>query len=132
SFLYLSACVTSSHTSLCYLFYSSADPRDLHSFPTRRSSDLREILRHLEAAEAARWALEAAAAADGAATSGPGPSRVRRPRGLEGAALQLSLFDTASHPIVQELAALDVDAMTPLEALNVLARFVQRARGGER
>ncbi|MBO2520389.1 MAG: DNA mismatch repair protein MutS [Firmicutes bacterium] len=103
----------------------------LAGLPAEVIERAREILRHLEAAEAARWALEAAAAADGAATSGPGPSRVRRPRGLEGAALQLSLFDTASHPIVQELAALDVDAMTPLQALNVLARFVQRAREGE-
>src|SRR5437660_11704361 len=28
-------------SSVTLFFYSSADPRDLHSFPTRRSSDLR-------------------------------------------------------------------------------------------
>src|SRR5690606_41352040 len=28
------------HMYLCFLFYSYADPRHLHSFPTRRSSDL--------------------------------------------------------------------------------------------
>src|SRR5205823_10320465 len=34
--------------NLCYLFfffYSSGDHRDLHSFPTRRSSDLQRVLR---------------------------------------------------------------------------------------
>src|SRR5437763_17171421 len=27
----------------CFFFYSSGDPRDLHSFPTRRSSDLHPV-----------------------------------------------------------------------------------------
>src|SRR5438874_9219692 len=31
------------HFSLSFFFYSYADPRDLHSFPTRRSSDLQTL-----------------------------------------------------------------------------------------
>src|SRR5699024_11849054 len=39
------SCVSISHSSHClpsllFFFYSSRSPRDLHSFPTRRSSDL--------------------------------------------------------------------------------------------
>src|SRR5947199_9501085 len=39
--------------SFCFFFYSSAYPRDLHSFPTRRSSDLggTALLRCLPALE---------------------------------------------------------------------------------
>src|SRR5207302_11115176 len=36
---------THSHYTLFFFFYSSGHPRDLHSFPTRRSSDLRHPTR---------------------------------------------------------------------------------------
>src|SRR5690606_40537305 len=48
----LSSILSSLHTSttwffplLAFLFYSYGDPRDLHSFPTRRSSDLEDLRR---------------------------------------------------------------------------------------
>jgi DNA mismatch repair protein MutS len=42
---------------------------------------------------------------------------------------QLTLFtgDAASHPVVEEIRGLDLDAMTPLEALNRLAELQRRA-----
>ena len=46
------------------------------------------------------------------------------------AALQLPLFEPirAPHPLVEELKALDVLTLTPLDALNRLAHLVERAR----
>jgi len=45
---------------------------------------------------------------------------------------QLALFDAAAppppHPAVTQLAALDVDEMTPMQALTMLASLVQQAR----
>src|SRR5690606_39675569 len=35
---------TASPPRLLFLFQSSADPRELHSFPTRRSSDLQQLV----------------------------------------------------------------------------------------
>jgi hypothetical protein len=40
---------------------------------------------------------------------------------------QLGLF-AAPHPVVERLAAVDVDSMTPLEALTLLARLKEEAR----
>ena len=40
---------------------------------------------------------------------------------------QISLFDTlAEHPILVELAQLDVYNMTPMQAMNVLVEFKQK------
>jgi len=44
---------------------------------------------------------------------------------------QLALFESAPNPLLQELAALDVEAMTPLEALNKLAEMRAKAKGRE-
>jgi DNA mismatch repair protein MutS len=44
-------------------------------------------------------------------------------------ARQLSLF-AAPSPLVEELAALDIDALTPLEAMTRLYELRERARGG--
>jgi DNA mismatch repair protein MutS len=47
-----------------------------------------------------------------------------------GAADQLALFAApAEHPLVGELRALDVDGLTPRQALDALARLVARAKG---
>ena len=46
----------------------------------------------------------------------------------EGGVLQLSLF-APEHPLVEELKALDVLSLTPLQALNTLAALVDRAKG---
>jgi DNA mismatch repair protein MutS len=45
-----------------------------------------------------------------------------------GPALQLPLFAPAGHRVVRELAALEPDRLTPLEALAILARLVDEAR----
>src|SRR5690606_4655854 len=41
---------------------------------------------------------------------------------------QLGLFPAGPHPLVERIAALDVDRLTPIEALNLLAELVQQAR----
>jgi DNA mismatch repair protein MutS len=41
---------------------------------------------------------------------------------------QLGLFPPAHDPLLRELAALDLGAMTPLQALNLLADWQQRLR----
>jgi DNA mismatch repair protein MutS len=38
---------------------------------------------------------------------------------------QLSLFGTAESPVVERLKRLDVDAITPIQALNVLSELKQ-------
>jgi DNA mismatch repair protein MutS len=45
-------------------------------------------------------------------------------------ARQLSLFAAAPSPLVEELTALDIDALTPLEAMTKLYELRERARGG--
>ena len=49
-------------------------------------------------------------------------------------ARQLGLFSppaAAAHPLLAELGELDVDALSPLEALNQLAAWKQRLGTGE-
>ncbi len=55
------------------------------------------------------------------------------PRAAAGAAAmpqspQLGLFPHAADPLLKELAALDVSALTPLQALNLLAEWQQRLK----
>ena len=40
---------------------------------------------------------------------------------------QLSLFGPEIHPLIEEIKALDVDSISPLEALNKLYELKQRA-----
>jgi DNA mismatch repair protein MutS len=42
--------------------------------------------------------------------------------------VQLGLFAPVSHPLADELAALDLTYLTPIEALNLLAKFQERLR----
>jgi DNA mismatch repair protein MutS len=42
---------------------------------------------------------------------------------------QLALFPPAEHPVVEELRALDVDGLTPRQALDALVRLQARAKG---
>jgi DNA mismatch repair protein MutS len=42
---------------------------------------------------------------------------------------QLALFAPAESRVIEELRTLEVDRMTPVEALNALARVVARLRG---
>ena len=64
---------------------------------------------------------------DGQRATGNGERGRRRPGGPPAA--QLPLFGTRP-PLLDELAGLDVDAMTPLEALTRLYELRERARGG--
>jgi hypothetical protein len=41
-------------------------------------------------------------------------------------ATQLPLFETARHPVLTELGALDLNSVSPLEALNQLAAWKRR------
>jgi hypothetical protein len=50
-------------------------------------------------------------------------------RSLRPESPQLGLFAAAPHPAVERLAQLDVNAMTPLEALTTLASLVEQTRG---
>ena len=58
---------------------------------------------------------------------GPGSSMATR-KGTD-SVQQLGLF-AAHHPVVDELAGMNTDSMTPLEALTHLSRLVTRARQG--
>lgn len=40
---------------------------------------------------------------------------------------QLSLFENEQHPVIKELKQLDVNTITPLEALNIIAELVKKA-----
>jgi len=44
---------------------------------------------------------------------------------------QMNLFAPAESRVLEELRTLDVDRLTPVEALNALARMVGRLRQGE-
>jgi DNA mismatch repair protein MutS len=43
--------------------------------------------------------------------------------------VQLKLFDTEPHPVVEELKSLDLDEMTPIQALNKLNELKKRVEG---
>jgi DNA mismatch repair protein MutS len=51
-------------------------------------------------------------------------------READGDPRQLGLFAPAAHPLAVELAALDLAHLTPIEALNLLAKWQERVRGG--
>jgi len=42
---------------------------------------------------------------------------------------QLTLFEITEHPVVEELKGLDVDDLSPRQALDMLAALQKRARG---
>ncbi len=45
---------------------------------------------------------------------------------------QLTLFEIAEHPLVEELRTLDVDDITPRQALDMLAKLQRKAKGGKK
>lgn len=66
--------------------------------------------------------------------SGPAPDaamprRERRTSTAAALAPQLALFAPQPHPVVEQLKSVDVNNMTPLEALRVLADLAAEARG---
>ncbi len=76
----------------------------------------------LERAKQVLWSLEERNHVGGAGLP-PAP----RPRSVPPAD-QLALFGGAPDPVVEELRSIDVDRMTPLEALSRLAELQRRAR----
>ena len=90
----------------------------LAGLPARVIARAREVLRELEAERTVEQ-LEAHPTAEA------NPARV-------GAAEdeQLGLFAPARHPIEAELAGLELESLTPLEALNRLAEWKRRWGGG--
>ena len=90
----------------------------LAGLPDRVIRRAREILHALESSEEQRLAKEAAAAAR---DEPPRPGlRVESDSPLPA---QLPLF-VPTHPVIERLRSLDVNRMTPLEALNLLAELV--------
>ncbi len=61
--------------------------------------------------------------------SGASDTSLRAPD-ADGEPAQVSLLDTAGSALARELAALDPDTLTPLEALNLLYRLKKIAEGG--
>jgi DNA mismatch repair protein MutS len=60
-----------------------------------------------------------------------GTARLAHSRDSGRGAAQMSLFVPEESRIIEELRALDVDRMTPMDALNALAAFVVRLRQGD-
>jgi len=59
-------------------------------------------------------------------------SAVGTTRGESGGAMdQLALFSSVPHPVVDKLAKMDINSMTPLQALDALARLVDQVKNGK-
>jgi DNA mismatch repair protein MutS len=86
----------------------------------------RELLREFEARRIVPGYKDGSGVfSDGAA----GPETVRGfPRQGRGQMRQLSLLDAAKDAVLEELALLDLDSMTPLQALEVLYRLREKSR----
>ena len=76
--------------------------------------------------ESARIAHEAAAAGEELFAS----CGTRRRGGgkFSGQGEQASLFHDGVHPLIDRLAAIDINQLTPLEALNLLAELCRQAK----
>jgi len=92
----------------------------LAGLPDPVISRAREVLRLLEG--------EAERLVPTLAPSGASPGRDKR-RAAPPPADQLALFTVAPHPVVERLRATDVNSMTPMAALQLLAELADRARG---
>lgn len=53
---------------------------------------------------------------------------IRQRKQSAGAARQLTLFDTSSRAVVEELASLDPDSLTPFRALELLYKLRDKSR----
>ena len=54
--------------------------------------------------------------------------RIARDRRAKTPAPQLGLFSPRESPVLDELRALDLERMTPMDALNALARLAARLK----
>jgi DNA mismatch repair protein MutS len=90
----------------------------LAGLPDEVIARAREVLRLLEG-EAERMVP----------TLATGPARVRRGQGAPPPPDQLALFTPATpHPVVEQLRTTDVNTLTPLAALQLLAELAERSR----
>ncbi len=92
----------------------------------------REVLQELESE---RTAEHLRAAQQGAEDRAPGEagygSRSREPRTQGGSPMapvagELPLFGAAEHPLAEALRGIEVETLTPLEALNLIAAWKKR------
>jgi DNA mismatch repair protein MutS len=60
----------------------------------------------------------------------PGAPPLARRQSLVAPVAQFSLFADTAHPVLEELRQVDVNALTPIQALQLLARLTDQARGG--
>jgi DNA mismatch repair protein MutS len=74
----------------------------------------RELLTLLEAEQIVPRSVQASAVSDSSREAGE----------------QLALFATLPHPVVDKLGKMDPNTMTPLQALDVLARLVDEIKNG--
>jgi DNA mismatch repair protein MutS len=94
----------------------------------------REVLRLLEGEQLAERLGKGEGGGQGTSESAgsqgrAGPRRVRGARGAGAAAGQLPLFESpAPHPVVERLKAVDVNRMTPLQALELLAAIAEELK----
>ncbi len=90
----------------------------------------RQILEALESSEERRLAQDAAAATIDDTSGEIAPTTLTEAsEGSGRRPAQLALF-APPHPLIERLKATDVERLTPLEALNLLAAFVNEARLG--
>ncbi|MBN1900098.1 DNA mismatch repair protein MutS [Candidatus Sumerlaeota bacterium] len=52
----------------------------------------------------------------------------KRPRAAENAIIQLSLFDGVGHPAVEQLKKLNINEITPMDALNILDKLIKECK----
>jgi DNA mismatch repair protein MutS len=84
----------------------------------------------IERAKEILWQLEEEhLGADGRPKLARQPMPDQRPDRPSAGHLQLTLFGTADHPLLEKIRELDVDALTPLEALNRLKQWQDELRG---
>ena len=86
--------------------------------PAEVTDRARSILRSLEGSGLTMVDGQKPAAGSG---GGPAAGRVTR------AGMQITLFESGNDPVSEELRTIDVDRMTPLEALQKLAELKRKA-----
>ena len=101
----------------------------LAGLPAQVLSRAREVLALLEG-EGAQM-VSALGGTPGTPSSGRGVPRMAMPRADATPVEQLGLFGS-THPVVERLKALDIDNLTPRQALEQLAQLVDEVRSGKR
>jgi len=85
----------------------------LAGLPPRVIGRAKEILANLEANEF---------------TVNHTPKIAKTQKDTTGGGFQMSLFELPEHPVVEDLRGIDIDSLSPLEGLNLLAELVRKVR----